>query len=308
MKIFLIVNARASSVTPRERVLIQRALSHGNEVTAAETSSRGHATRLAQGAAAEKFDAVVVMGGDGTLNEAANGLVGTSTALGIVPGGSTNVFARTIGIINDPIDGTAQLIKSIEANNRHRIGLGAANGRYFLFHVGMGFDAAVVERVERRAGIKRYAGHPFFAWTAFLTWGKYASGRTPRMTVSFDEHGRRRSIEAYFTVCMNSNPYSYVGTRPLNVAPGLVFEKGLVIFAVKSLGFFTGISIVASALLSGKRLRHHRQAEFGIDVQACDVEGHRPIPYQLDGDYLGDVDRLTLTYEPQVLDVLLPCS
>ena len=106
LKVLLLVNSSASSVTARGRVVIQKALSADHDVTLAETSRRGHATRLAQGAAADGVDVVVVLGGDGTLNEAANGLAGTSSALAALPGGSTNVFARTIGLPNDPIEAT----------------------------------------------------------------------------------------------------------------------------------------------------------------------------------------------------------
>src|SRR5436190_23757957 len=113
MKLLLIVNASASSVTARGRVVIQKALAADHDVTLAETSRRGHATRLAQGAAATGTDVVVVLGGDGTLNEAANGLAGTGTALGILPGGSTNVFARTIGMTNDPIEATGELLAAL---------------------------------------------------------------------------------------------------------------------------------------------------------------------------------------------------
>src|SRR5213078_2347738 len=100
----------------------------------AETSRRGHAARLAQGAAAGGVELVVVLGGDGTLNEAANGLAGTTTALGVLPGGSTNVFARTIGMSNDPIEATGQLLNALGRNQIHRVGLGTVNGRYFLFN------------------------------------------------------------------------------------------------------------------------------------------------------------------------------
>src|SRR5258708_4507188 len=139
MKLLFIVNTSASSVTERGRVVIQKALSADHEVTTALTSRRGHATRLAQGAASQRLDAVVVLGGDGTLNEAANGLAGSTTALGILPGGSTNVFARTIGMTNDPIEATGELLAAMAQGRRRRIGLGSVNGRYFLFHVGIGF-------------------------------------------------------------------------------------------------------------------------------------------------------------------------
>src|SRR6202165_4575750 len=145
MRLLLLVNASASAVTPRGRVVIQKALAADHEVTVSETSRRGHAARLAQGAAADGLDAVVVLGGDGTLNEAANGLAGSKTALGVLPGGSTNVFARTIGMTNDPIEATGEMLTALSRHSMRRIGLGNVNGRYFLFHVGLGFDAAVVE-------------------------------------------------------------------------------------------------------------------------------------------------------------------
>src|SRR6185312_2305792 len=159
----LLVNSSASSVTARGRVMIQKALSADHEVTLAETSRRGHATRLAQGAAADGVEVVVVLGGDGTLNEAANGLAA-------LPGGSTNVFARTLGLPDDAIEATVVLLEALSRHSIRRVGLGMVNGRYFLFHCGMGFDAAIVARVERRAALKRYASHPLFLFSAFETW------------------------------------------------------------------------------------------------------------------------------------------
>ena len=183
MKLLLLLNPSASSVTARARVVIRKALSADHEVTVAETSRRGHALRLAQDAAAGDIDTVVVLGGDGTLNEAANGLAGTDTALGVVPGGSTNVFARTIGMADDPIEAAGQLLGALERDSCRRIGLGSVNGRYFLFHVGMGFDAAVVAQVERRAALKRYAGHPLFVYAGFTTWLRHYDRGRPRLAV-----------------------------------------------------------------------------------------------------------------------------
>ena len=184
MKVLLIVNSSASSVTPRGRVVIQKALSADHDVTLAETSRRNHAARLAQGAAREGVDVVAVLGGDGTMNEAANGLAGTDTALAPLPGGSTNVFARTIGLPNDPIEATGALLAGLAAGRIERVGLGSVNGRYFLFHAGLGFDAAVVEQVERRAQLKRWAGHPLFVFSAFTTWFRHYDKSHPRFLVT----------------------------------------------------------------------------------------------------------------------------
>src|SRR5688572_24700634 len=138
MRVLLLVNASASSVTARSRVVIQKALSADHEVTCTETSRRGHATRLAQGAAGEGVEVVVVLGGDGTLNEAANGLAGTSTALASLPGGSTNVFARTIGMAPKATKAAPQLAAALErgTDSLRTFGLGTVNGqRHFLFHL-----------------------------------------------------------------------------------------------------------------------------------------------------------------------------
>ena len=150
MKLLLIVNPSASSVTARTRIVIQKALSADHRLEVAATTRRGHATRLAQSAANDGMDVVVVLGGDGTLNEAANGLAGTDTALAALPGGSTNVFARTIGLPDDAVEATGALLDAIEAASIRRIGLGAINDRYFLFHAGIGFDADFKARLFQR--------------------------------------------------------------------------------------------------------------------------------------------------------------
>ena len=194
LKLLLVVNPYSSSVTARSRVVIRKALSGDHDVTLAETSRRGHASRLAQGAAADGTDVVVALGGDGTVNEAANGLAGSDTALAVLPGGSTNVFARTIGLPNDPIEATAVLLEALEARSIHRVGLGSVNGRYFCFHVGIGYDAAVVEQVESRSGLKRYASHPLFVYSAVDTWFRHYDHKRPRFTVRFpDDHRVRRA-------------------------------------------------------------------------------------------------------------------
>ena len=120
-----------------------------------------------------------MLGGDGTQNEAANGLAGTQTALASLPGGSTNVFARTIGLPNDPIEATGVLLDALAKKSIRRIGLGSVNDRYFLFHTGVGFDAAVVRQVERRDTYKRWFGHPLFIYATVVTWLRHYDRRHP---------------------------------------------------------------------------------------------------------------------------------
>jgi diacylglycerol kinase family enzyme len=304
MKLLLLVNESASSVTPRSRVVIQKALSADHDVTLAETSRRGHATRLAQGAAANGVEVVVVLGGDGTLNEAANGLAGTACALAPLPGGSTNVFARTIGLPNDPIEATGVLLDALARRSIRRVGLGSVNGRYFLFHTGVGFDAAVVEQVERRAGIKRYAGHPLFVFAGFDTWIRHYDRSRPRFAV---HHADGTVIDdAYLTIVLNTNPYTYLGNRPLNLAPEATLDRGLASVTLRTMAFARTMRIIASALGSGAALRRSRWVDHRTDLAALSVRAYGPVPYQVDGDHLGDTEQLDFRHAPEVLDLVLP--
>ena len=304
MKLLLLVNSQASSVTPRSRVVIGKALSADHDVTLAETSRRGHATRLAQGAAASGLDAVVVLGGDGTLNEAANGLAGTGCALAALPGGSTNVFARTIGLPNDPIEATGVLLDALARRSVRRVGLGSVNGRYFLFHTGVGFDAAVVEQVERRSGLKRYAGHPLFVYAGFDTWIRHFDRSRPRFAV---HHADGTVVDdGYLTIVLNTNPYTYLGNIPLDLAPEIGLDDGLAAVTLRTMAFGRFLPVIASALASGKLLRRSRWVDHRVDLPGLTVRAYGPVPYQVDGDHLGDTELLDLRHEPDVLDLVLP--
>jgi diacylglycerol kinase family enzyme len=303
VKVLLLVNSSASSVTARSRVVIRKALSADHDVSLTETNRRGHATRLAQGAAADGTDVVVVLGGDGTLNEAANGLAGTRTALAALPGGSTNVFARTIGLPNDPIEATGDLLEALDRNSIHRVGLGWVNGRYFLFHVGMGYDAAVVAQVERRSGLKRYAGHPLFVYAAVATWFRHFDPKRAHFAVHF---GEDTIDDGRFALCLNTNPYTFLGNRPLDIAPEATLDRALVSVTVRSMNFVQILRIAAAALRGGDRLRRLPYVDLRTDLSRLVVTGYGPFPYQVDGDHLGETERLEFRHEPAVLDLVLP--
>jgi diacylglycerol kinase family enzyme len=307
MKLLLLVNASASSVTPRVRVVIQEVLQVEHDVTVAETSRRGHASRLAKGAVADGCDVVVVLGGDGTVNEAANGLAGSSTALGLLPGGSTNVFARTIGFTNDPVEAATELLAALRQPHRsiRRIGLGSANGRYFLFHAGMGFDAAVVEQVERRGSLKRFAGHPLFLYATVDTWLRHYDRTKPH----FDIVAATQEIPGvYFAICIKTNPYTFLGNRPLNVAPEAGLDSGLTIVALQTLSLPTVARVITATMTGrgGPHLAKYDGLAYASDLTTLDVRGRGPFPYQLDGDYLGEVEQLELRYQPDLLSLVVP--
>lgn len=303
MRLLLIVNTSASFVTARVRVVISKALSADHDVVLKETNRRGHAARLAQGAAADGLDAAIVLGGDGTLNEAANGLAGSTTALGVLPGGSTNVFARTIGMANDPIEATSQLLSALSAGSVKRIGLGRANGRYFLFHAGIGFDAAVVRRVEEMAPLKRYFGPALFAVAALTTWAGRYDRRRPAFSL---RAGDTMVDDAYFSVCLNTDPYTFLGNRPLQLVPGKGPEDDLAIATFESLSLGTMLPALASALRRRERPVRGGHVSVIRGVSSATIKGHRPVPYQLDGDYVGEPDQIDLSWAASALSVVVP--
>src|SRR5262249_5958734 len=134
------VNPAASSVTPDLLTAVADALSVHHDLDIGVTDSRDHASSLARAAADDGAEVVVVLAGDGTLNEATQSLIGTDTALAALPGGSTNVLARTLGFARDPYAACAQLLVSLDGGCRARVGVGVADDggrqRAFLFHLG----------------------------------------------------------------------------------------------------------------------------------------------------------------------------
>lgn len=300
----LIVNSSASSVTARKRVVVQRVLSGGHEVEVAETKRRGHATRLALAAARRGIDLVVVLGGDGTLNEVANGLVGTDTALGLLPGGSTNVFARTIGLHEDPVQAALQLIDAIEDDSIVPISLGSANGRYFVFHVGIGWDASLVSEVEKRGFLKRYLNHVLFTWAGLYTFFRTTDREHPWYRARIADTGEE--TEGWLALCLNSNPYTFVGPRPFNAAPFVHLQGPLTFVSVDNFSVPAVLKLMSQSLGNGEDLPSNPNLTYAISAHSVDITALRPLPWQVDGDYLGEVESIEIRHHPAALRLLVP--
>ena len=303
MKVVLIVNPFASAVTPEGREAAIAGLD-GHDLTVADTTRRDHATDLAHEAVSDGAEVVVVLGGDGTVNEVAHALVGRPTAVAPLPGGSTNVFARTIGIDRRPARASAQLRELLDRGVIRSMPVGSVNGRHFLFHVGVGFDAAVVAQVEGKAALKRKLGQAVFVYAAFDTYFRHYDHSRPRFAVRFPDG--TATDDGYFLICLNSNPYTYLGRRRLTVTPDAVEGRGLVSVTVRSLSVGNLLGVFASAVGSGRRLRANPKVDYRSDLQALEVEGHGPVPYQVDGDYLGEAQTLSIQYHPDALRVVAP--
>lgn len=305
LKVLLIVNSFASSVTARNTVIVHRRLGRNHDVEVVETNRRGHATRFAHDAARRGVDVVVGFGGDGTLNEVATGIAGTDTALGVLPGGSTNVFARTLGMPNDPVLAVEQLVNGMDAADLRPIGLGQVNGRYFCFHTGVGFDAAVVERVEEHASMKRWLGHPLFIWAGLSTWLTGYDRHVPHFRVHGD--GGDDVDDGYFTIVLNTNPYTYLGNRALDLSPAAQLDRGLVAITFTTMRAAAILTSLAGALRGGG-VAPAEHLDIRIDVERLVVEHDTPFPYQVDGDALGTTTRLEFVHAPDAVQLVFPLA
>jgi diacylglycerol kinase family enzyme len=303
MRVLLLVNATASSVTARKRVLIRKLLAAEHDVEVAETSRRGHAARLARAAANDGFDVVVVLAGDGTLNEAADGLLRSSTALAPLPGGSTNVYARTLGFPNDAIDATNELLRSLERGSTKRIGVGRANRRPFLFNTGIGFDAAVIRRVERYGELKRYFSHPLHVAAAFEVWFR-GEAKNVRLHIELDTGEVIDGVR--FAIISKATPYTFLGRMPLTVAPEAGIDRGLALTAFRSIDGITLLGGAMSALRSSRFLGHRKAVDHRHDLRRLIIRSGEPFAYQVDGDDAGDTEHLDIEFEPDALTLVVP--
>ena len=160
--------------------------------------------------------------------------------------------------------------------------------------------------VERRAGLKRWAGHPLFIYAGLTTFFRHYDRRRPHFSVRFPDGDG--IDDGYFSVACNTNPYTYVGNRPFDIAPDAHLDNGLAMVSVRSLRADRLLRIMARALRADGSLARDRHIHYRPDVDAFVVEGTdgRPFPYQIDGDYLGEIARIEFRHVPEAMDLVLP--
>jgi diacylglycerol kinase family enzyme len=302
-RMLVIVNPYATTVSDRLRNLVVYALQGRYEVDAIDTEGRDHATELTREAAQEGYDVVVAFGGDGTVNEAANGLVHSPTPLTCLPGGATNVFCRMLGIPGDIVDATEHLLRVADDWRPRPIDLAHVNGRAFTFSGGIGLDASVVRRVDAHPQLKTRLKQWYFAWAAVSTFTKDYVIRPPRLEASVDGE----TLRGVTVVVQNGNLYTYFGSRPLHVAEDVELDDGTVGVMVLERAAPIDIPTVTARLLS-ERLRmvdHRRVSGFTTsgDVRVVSADG-RAVPIQVDGDYIGDAAEAVFGVWPGSLQVV----
>jgi YegS/Rv2252/BmrU family lipid kinase len=301
MRALLIANTNASTVTPRKMSVIQHALASELKLEVVLTKRKEHATHLARGAVHEGIDLVVALGGDGTVNEVVNGLAGTPVPMAILPGGGTNVLARSLGIPEDTIEATGYLIANLQ-NEPRRVPVGRADDRYFTFACGMGLDGAVVRDVERRQTLKKTAGQWYYVWSGFRIFAA-VDKRAPSVAIRWGqdlEHGREG---LFLAICQKTAPFTYLGSRQMRICPDASLDLALDCLAIDRLDTRFVLRIVAQMFTSARHTRN-RHVLYLHDQPRIEVTSKRPLPVEMDGEYIGDRDRLLLESIPDALSLL----
>src|SRR5215216_395796 len=244
----VVVNPYATTVSDRLRSLVVSALQGRYRVDAVDTEGRDHATALCREAAEAGYDVVVAFGGDGTVNEAANGLAGSGTALTCLPGGATNVYCRMLGIPNDVVDATEHLLRLADVWQPRAVDLGRVNDRWFTFSAGAGLDATVVERVDRHPRLKARFGPYYYAQAAVATFLEKYVVNPPRVIAT----AGGRDVEGVSVFVQNSRPYTYFRRRPIDLSDGAGLRSGDLSAAVLERANAIDVPAIAFRLLSGR--------------------------------------------------------
>ncbi len=309
----LIANPFATTTTANRRGALAAELAEHVEVVPCLTEYRGHAVELGARAVEHGFDAVFVHGGDGSVNEVVNGILGPPDsgerpapeelpALGVVPGGNANVFARALGVGRRPQDATRQLLAALDSGRRRTIGLGHTLGRWFLFNAGMGIDATVVRQVEEARHGGAQVGNVLYLRSVLRSFLR-PDGPAPTFTVAAAGHAPVEGVR--FGFVSNASPWTYLGARPIRTNPGTSFDRGLGLTASTSLSVVRNLGFGAQ-LLAGSRNPRAAHLVRDDDVEWVRFRGAEPADVQVDGDYMGQHRDLDFGCAHGVIDVLVP--
>lgn len=301
MRALLLHNPTATTTSPALVGLIAKALAADVKLDVEATKRRGHASYLAAGAVQEGYDVVVVLGGDGTVNEAVQGVAGAPVRLGIIPGGSTNVYARILGFPNDAVDATNLLRPALRHGTSRTVRLGQVDDRLFAFHLGFGFDAEVVRAVERRSRLKHTAGQATFLGCGVMAhFGAF--DRRARLRVEAPGHEPVADLRT--VVCCNADPFTFLGRRPVRLCPAAELDGGLDVLATTKMSSLALLRLMRAAVAHGGDPTGLPFTRNWHDLARAEIVADRPMPVQVDGDFIGEHTRLTLSIAEQTLAVI----
>ena len=306
VRALLIVNPHATTTTKVRRDVIVHALASELDLEVVQTRYRGHASSVAAAAARDGYGLVLTLGGDGTVNEAVNGLLEAhpppgAPLLAALPGGNANVFARALGLPADPVDATGQILASLLDGRSRTVGLGLADGRYFCFNAGLGLDAEVVRVVEGLRARGQTLSAALYVWTAARQFLSVTNRREPALTLERD--GQPAMDGLFLGIVSNAAPWTYLGQRPVNASPSAGFDTGLDLFALRKFGALRVLNAVRQMLGDGGPAGRHVVSLH--DQDALTFRAARPVAFQVDGEYVGEREHVMLRSIPNALRVLV---
>lgn len=285
---------------PSEAVVLREMLDHlvsaGWGVDIQTTKAPAHATELAQRAARAGVEVVVACGGDGTINEVVNGLLGSESSLAVLPAGTANVWAREAGVPLN-IAGAAHLIPNAR---RVRIDLGRVRSgerldRRFLLMCGVGMDAEVVRQLHYNSRAKRW-----FGMATYVGIGAWVVGRFRPMDarVTVDDV----TLEGPLLQLIAGNTRLYGGVTRLT-AGARADDQLLDLCTFSGPGLLHRLAMAARAGRGGLDARAGGGIGYvrGARIQ---VETEWPLPVQIDGEYLCETP-IRLEVDPLSLNVLI---
>jgi diacylglycerol kinase family enzyme len=345
MRALLVVNPAATTTSARTREVLASALEAELKLEVVHTQHRGHATELAAAARSDELDLVVVLGGDGTVNEVVNGLLADGPhdgvpALAVVPGGGTNVFHRALGLPRDPVEATAVLLDALRERRLRSIGLGRvelgplchedppAEGaapcaeqdpaspalldggrRWFTFNAGMGWDAEVVARVDERrraSATSRHTRPTDYVRAAAEQFFLYSDRRHPALTVQ--RPGAEPVTGLHLAIVANTEPWTYFGERPLRTSPEASFDAGLDLYALtrlRTLGTLGEVRRLFSGRPTPRRHGPRTLVHREHDLATLTLVADRFVATQADGESLGARRRLDFAAVPDAVRVVV---
>ncbi|QDY78956.1 diacylglycerol/lipid kinase family protein [Streptomyces qinzhouensis] len=322
MRALLVVNPAATTTSARTRDVLIHALASEMKLEAVTTEYRGHGRDLARRAAdSGEIDLVVALGGDGTVNEVVNGLLHSGPdpdrlpKLAVVPGGSTNVFARALGLPNDAVEATGAILDALESRSERTVGLGLAAGtpgtpdegvpgRWFTFCAGYGFDASVIGRVEQQRELGKRSTHPLYVRQVVRQFLQYPHRH--HGTIEFERPGAEPVRDLVVSIVANTSPWTYLGSRPLYASPKASFETGLDLLGLSRLST-PAVARYATQLLRStpERGPDGKHAVTVHDMDDFTLNSKVPLPFQMDGDHLGLRTSVTFTGVRRALRVIV---
>jgi diacylglycerol kinase family enzyme len=299
-RVLLIVNPVARTVSKPTLAVIEKALSADFRLEVTETKERNHAFEIAQQAVVDGIDLVVVFSGDGTINEVVNALAGSETALGVLPGGATNILVRALELPIDPVEATGVLIGKALDDDAFKLNLGRADGRYFAVNCGAGVDAAAMQRLdekfpETKAKFDR-AAFRAVAWELMVGY----AGKRPDLEVRIDGG---EPVPSLSVMVGRTDPYTYYKDRGLRMTPEASLESGLDVLSVRKLNR-RSVPRIAWQVFGSARHVSGRDIDYVHDASHVLVTAEEPFPAQVDGDSLGDHRRLEVELAREALWVV----